>query len=663
VALKFLKNLFKKKKKVEAVNYSPTFNSSGQQTQISGMRINMLIIIVGGTALLLAAIMFYLLIMQGVFGKFDIEEFAPSPKNIKDAVEQKTEIAILYSRYTENLLPEGNTWLSDNVSTWESFLKSHNFKYDILDDYQIELGEHYKYKLLILPGSKALSNKEVANLKKYIKAGGSVFSTTGIATFSPDGKWDGWKLFNEVFGLKFTKEIDPNAEGVKKIHTVRGNLPITAGVPTGYTLNIATWDRPIYAEVLEPRTEQASYWYDFRHERGLVLENIRKSAGIAFGTYGTGRFVWYGFELNSVIGTQEDYIYFDRLFASSMRWLLYQPTLQIVDWPPPYQSAAVIVPTIGENAENYRNFASSGLNEYTSTIFIDSYELGNNQSILKNIARTKDIGLIADIGRLDSFADTTNSLFQLNEQVDVLKNSRNNLESTVGVFPVKFSPVNGYFNQNTLLAMAKNQYNMIFTDSLTNRLVPKTEIYDKKPIVIVGNTSRDDYVILNEFGLTDLDFQEYTYNEDIDRIDFTGGLYVLKIHTDGQLKPENAPVLNRIKNYIVEKERMWLTSLDEIQNWWIEKGAIEVHYETRSKRRISVEITNPTDKAIRNVLVKVFLNKPVYDLKLSSDIINTKIPNHNYDENSQVLYLNFDVLKAGDTRSLLIDFENTNEKK
>ena len=68
-------------------------------------------------------------------------------------------------------------------------------------------------------------------------------------------------------------------------------MPITAGIPTGYTLNIATWDRPIYAEIVEPRTTQASFWFDFRREAGLVREQIKKSAGIAFGTYGNGRFV------------------------------------------------------------------------------------------------------------------------------------------------------------------------------------------------------------------------------------------------------------------------------------------------------------------------------------------------------------------------------------
>ena len=77
-----------------------------------------------------------------------------------------------------------------------------------------------------------------------------------------------------------------------------------------FRLKVATWDRPMAVEVLDPRTTQVSFWYNYRMDDGLVREEIKKSAGIAYGTYGKGRFMWMGFELNSIIGVQEDYILF-----------------------------------------------------------------------------------------------------------------------------------------------------------------------------------------------------------------------------------------------------------------------------------------------------------------------------------------------------------------
>ncbi len=652
MALKIFKNKNKsgskeKKTTTDYDNYSA----------LSGMRVNLLVILIGGAALFISAVMFYLLIIKGVFGEVKIDEMTPSKKNIELAFNKKTEVAILYSKYTENLLEEGSTWLIDNVNTWEKFLKSHRIPYKILGDHDIELGAEKQYKVLIMPGSRVLSDKEVSELKLFIKNGGSLFSTGGPATFSPDGKWAGWRFFNEVFGLKFTKEIDPE-EGTTKIHTVRGNLPITTGVPTGYTLDIATWDRPIYAEVLEPRTIQASYWYDFRREHGLVIENIRKSAGSAFGRYGKGRFVWYGFELNSVIGNQQDYIYFDRFFSSSMNWLMHLPTAEVVDWPPPYKSAAIIVPVVTKNPENIKNFTGVFKTSDASTIFTNADNLAKNRNVLLKYAAGLNIGLALDIGYMESFEDTTNSLYSINEQNDILKNAKAEADSLLGVDVKKLMPINGFFDKNTLSAMAKNGFDLIFTDSLTDRIIPKTEIFNGHKIFIVGNTARDDYRVIRDFGLKDLNFQEYTYEEDVDRVDFTGGLYVLKLHTDEQLKPENLSVIRRIINYIKKKNNVWLTTLDDLQNWWFKRGGVEIHFTVRGKRRLAVEVSNPADEAVRDFMVKIYLNKSIADLKVSSDIINTKLPEYTFDEATQSIYLTFNKLDAGDTRSILLDFKN-----
>jgi hypothetical protein len=319
-----------------------------------GLRVNYLIIFLSGMVLLVAGILVFMLVIKNVYGNYKVPEILPTPENLQISTSDKrNKVAVLYSQYTQNMLDEGSTWLNDNIDTWENFLKANKFPYDIINDQTIELGQHYDYKVIVLPGSKSLSDKEIIQLKKYIERGGSVFATSGTATFSDEAKWRGWSFVTEVFGLKFNKEIRPDE--ITKIHTLRGNLPLTAGIPTGYSLDIATWDRPIFVEIVEPRTTQVSFWYDFRREKGLVQEAIQKSAGIAYGTYGKGRFVWYGFEINSVVGEQEDYIYFDRLFRNSLNWLTYNPTAYVKDWPAPYEAAAVIVPMITEQPNNALN--------------------------------------------------------------------------------------------------------------------------------------------------------------------------------------------------------------------------------------------------------------------------------------------------------------------
>lgn len=624
------------------------------------MRVNYPIIFLSGLVLLVACLLVYLIILKGVYGNYEIEEILPTKKNIDYVLSAgDKQVAILFSDYTQNLLGDESTWLSDNIDTWETFLKSHKKNYTIISDQHIEQGQFFDYGILVLPGSKSLSDRQLIQIKKYLEQGGSVFATSGTATYSDEAKWRGWDFFTEVYGLKFTKELDRTE--FKRIHTLRGNLTLTGGIPTGYTLDVATWDRPIYAEILEPRTVQVSYWYDFRREMGLVREEISKSAGIAYGSYGKGRFVWYGFELNSVIGKQEDYIYFDRLFINSINWLTYQPTGYVKDWPAPYEAAAIFTPTLTEEIYNVNNLLGIlNRNKYPTTFFVDPYVAAQNPSLMKTLAKLGDFGAIVDVGFLEFIGDTVTNLYQQDVQYSSIVVGSDTLSKITGNRVRGIMPLFGFYDENTIQALSSAGLEYIITDSLTDRSVPEKLIRGNNNILGITNTSRDDRKIIGEYGLKDLNFQRYTYEEDIDRLLFEGGLYVLKVHTNYQLREEYVDVINDVMKYLREKN-VWLTSINELKEWWFKRGGIEIRYESRSKRRIVVEVSNPKERNTEDFVVQVNMNKPVKNIQISSDIINTKIPEFQFDPNANVLYLFVEDLKPGDSRLLLIDFENVRE--
>jgi len=622
-----------------------------------GLKVNYLIIFLSGLVLLITSFLVFLLIVKNIYGNYELKEIIPTKNNLKFLSDQKkNKVAILYSKYTEIMLPAGITWLRDNVDTWKKFVSNDKLEYDIISDQSIELGEHFEYKLIVLPGSKSLSDRELMQLKKYIENGGSVFVTGGPATFSDLGKWRGWDFFKEVFGMNFNKEIKP--EEFYKVHTLRGNLPITAQIPTGYALKIATWDRPIYAEVLEPRTTQVSFWYDFRREAGLVREEIQKSAGIAYGTYGKGRFVWFGFELTSVIGIQQDWIYFEKLVNNSINWLTYQPTAFVKDWPGQYDAALVIVPTIKEQPQNYVNLnVALGNSKNQVTYFVDPILLSREKDLVRSISRKGDIGAIVYIGFLESQEDTVNKLYSKEVQSSTFKLFSDSLQKITGRKVNAVMPMNGYYDENTLQAIAQRDFEFIVTDSLTDRSVPDIQIRGSKPIMIITKTARDDYEVVKNYGLINTEFQRYTYEEDVDRLLFEGGLYVFKVHSEYQLQPQFASVIKDILTYAKNK-KMWITSLKDLQSWWQHKLNVEVRYETRSARRISVELNNPRDEQAEGLTFQVNFNKRVKNIQISSDIINTKIPKYRLSNDGQVLYFYLDSMKPHESRSLLVDFDN-----
>ncbi len=625
--------------------------------ETKGLRVNYLIIFLSGLVLLIAGILIFLLVVRNIYGKYEVDEIIPSKKNLEVLYKEKQyKVAILYSKYTERMLDPGSTWLQDNVDTWKKFVSNAKYKYDIIYDADIEVGNFMEYKILVLPGTKSLSDKQLIKIKKYIENGGSLFVTGGPATFSDEGKWRGWDFFTEIFGIKFNKEIKP--EETFKIHTLRGNLPITAGIPSGYTLKIATWDRPIYAEVLEPRTVQVSFWFDFRKEAGLVVEQINRSAGIAYGSYGKGRFVWYGFEINSVLGIQKDFIYFERLFNNSLNWLTYNPTAYVKDWPKPYESAAVIFPTLGDNIYNVNNILPS-IRQKTMpvTFFVSPEDAAENKALIKSLSRVGSIGTITDIGFISSPEDTVNRLFSKEIQEQTILVTKDSLNKATGSDVKAIMPLYGYYDDNTVQVLAQNGFDFLVTDSLTDRSVPEVKIMDGKPIIIITKTARDDIDIIKNYGLTDPKFQQYTYEEDIDRVQFEGGLYVLKVHTEYQLQPQYVGVLQDILKYL-KKKNVWVTSLEDLKEWWLRRNVVEVRYETRSKRRISVELNNPSDKVTRDVVIEVHVNKKIKNVEVTADIINTKIPKYELKDEGQTIFFYVDKMEPHETRALLIDFDN-----
>jgi peptidoglycan/xylan/chitin deacetylase (PgdA/CDA1 family) len=621
-------------------------------------RVNHALILFVGLLILSGSVITYFFILRGVFGKFNTSSLLPDSKAIQtvfNGVESK--IAILNSRYTGNMLPKGNSWLNDNISTWEKFLGNSKLKFDVISDESIEKGKLFDYQILVLPGSRSLSDLEISQIKKYIDNGGSVFATSGIASYSQDGKWRGWDFFSEVFGLRFSKEIatDENT----KIHTLRGELAITANIPTGYSMKVATWDHPMAVEVLDPRTTQVSFWYNYRLEDGLVREEIKKSAGIVYGTYGKGRFVWMGFEINSVIGVQDDYIYFDRLFRNSINWLKYGPVAYVKEWPNGYDAAAVISPVVSDNTNDIRNLLNVlGSEGVKATFFVDPYKAEQNKSLIQNLAKYGEIASLVDLGYLSSVNDTINHLNDYNTQFGKLKSAMNTLEAISGSKVIGCYPYYGLYDHNSELALINAGYKYVMTDSLTDRSVPKIIIRGKNRLLSMTKTARDDYEVIRDFGLTLPEFQFYTYQEDVDRVLFEGGMYIMKMHPEYQCKPENVNVVKQIIQEL-KKKNFWITTASEIQNWYSKRNYVELRIDKRGESRIVVTISNPGHEIVNQSVIQIDLNEKADDVSLSSEIIWTKPARFEHQKGSKTIKLFIDDLKAGESRTYYVDYDKT----
>jgi peptidoglycan/xylan/chitin deacetylase (PgdA/CDA1 family) len=391
-----------------------------------------------------------------------------------------------------------------------------------------------------------------------------------------------------------------------------------------------------------------------------VREEIKKTAGIVYGTYGKGRFVWMGFEPNSVIGVKEDYVYYDLLFKNSIKWLSYAPIGFIREWPDNYDAAAVIAPSFRRDIDNVQNMLDIlSTEKVQATFFIDEAAGIKNKNIVRALSNYGEVAALVDIGYLNSVSDTLNSLYDLKTQTARLKQVKAAFEDVTKKPLCGLLPYNGLFDKNTIQALSMSGYNYVFTDSLTDRSVPQAITFDKERIISMTQTARDDHEIIRDFGLTEPEFQYYTYQEDIDRILFEGGMYILKLHNDYQLRAENTGVVKDIIKDL-KKKKFWITTADEIGKWAKDKSYVDVRIDKRGESRIVVRISNSGKTEVAKATVQVDINDNADGLSLNSDIIGTEAAAFDYDKNSNSVFLHITNLKPGESRIYYLDYTKRN---
>lgn len=609
--------------------------------------------------MLVTSVFIYNYILQGVFGSY---AFASDGFSLEAFTRifgsDQVKVAIFSSKSTENYLPKGSTWVKDNVAAWERYVGGNKFSVTVITEEDIEKGAltPENFQIFVMPSTKSMSDREILTVKEYLDKGGNILATGATASFSADGKWRGWEFFKEVYGTNFTKEI-PKIPSPRLL-TLKGASPVTFDVPTGYRLKIATWDNMVATRVLDPRTQQLSFWYDFTIDSGLVKEEVLNTSGLCYGTYGKGRFVWFGFDIITVVGQREDYIVLDKLIRNSLYWLANKPSAYIVDWPGNKKAAAIVLASVGDEPDNIKNLLPVLSQEgVKATFLIDGGRLSQNSALYKSLTGYGDIVGVVDIGFMKSVNDTVNKLDKLEVQEADFTGAIKTFKTGAGANVKGVAPLYGLFNDNSLMAAAASGVKYIITDSLTDRSVPKYVVKGEEAILTVTKTVRDDKEIIGEYGLVEHDFQLYTYLEDVDRLLFEGGLYVLKLHTNLQLRPEYVSVVKDIIKYLKEKD-VWITSMPVLYNWWTNKNRVELRVEARGNSRMVIAISNVGNTTLKEVLIPVDFTLMPKTYKISTEIINTPLPETSVDRDTKKLTLKIKDLKESESRIYYIDYKN-----
>jgi len=122
-----------------------------------------------------------------------------------------TDIGVLFSTQARDAYKDSSAH-GFPVTGWLEFLIMNNIQADALMDDDLNPEILSKYRLLILPNSSALSEKQIAALISFIEKGGSVICSLETGGLNENGESRGSNLFLNHYGLK---NIKMNKGGIK----------------------------------------------------------------------------------------------------------------------------------------------------------------------------------------------------------------------------------------------------------------------------------------------------------------------------------------------------------------------------------------------------------------------------------------------------------------
>ncbi|MEM6646055.1 MAG: beta-galactosidase trimerization domain-containing protein [Bacteroidota bacterium] len=447
--------------------------------------------------------------------------------------------------------------------------------------------------------------------------------------------------------------------GIRRV-TLRGNTPVTGGIPPGYRAKVQIYNQAVKVRVVEDRTYAAGFWYDFATETGLVEDEVATSAGIVYGNYGPGRFIYMGFERDAIgfdANDDEDNEQLSRLVANVVNYLRRQPVAWVNDWPfdpARVHRPAAILAGIGDG--NEANFDAVGQmlrqEGVDGSFFVRPDLMGGLESVMERLHSTGDVGVLDDLmynrdGSIDEQAA------RLTRLKDVLE-SMVNVEAdgpVVGYRPNRPGQLGRPSNSNTMSALVRSDYTYFLPDSIGRRLAPKIMGQPFETLTRFSFSARGDKDILTD-GISDPGGA--LFSEDIFRTSYEGSLYVLPYSSSLMASPNNISALRSVVQQL-KSQHFYIENGADMEEWWRIRQTLQVDVERRGNARVTVRLTNGHSEVVEDVAVSVALPRPVGKVELRTELIGTDVPEAYYAENRNVVVLHFEQLDPQDSRVFQLD--------
>ena len=436
-------------------------------------------------------------------------------------------------------------------------------------------------------------------------------------------------FFKEIFGAEPSIDLPDSLSGL--LQTLEGGHPPTNGIAPGFQLNIS---RPAFGTAVLPLDSQ-SMGYLVAYERmeiKLIEEALNVSTLLLRGHYGTGRFVWMGFNPQDVSLDPQQQAVYQGLVLNAMAHVARVPALSVRRWPHGFTSASsfAILPTLGYQPYAFRLGMDLVLNameraKVKGTYFMVTERVDDHPDIIERIVQQGELALTSDTDAM------------LAKQPRDLQYNRILAAKEQLAFPAQtvrgFYPPGGFYDPNTLRVMVDLDLDYILSDARTlnvpvflrwedeldYRDVLLTETRDSVDVSQATSTQRAPmkreivtlYPSLFSYALDDRSglngpmavqknwrtSLEANFNRQHD----AEGLFLFAFEPETMgLTQQRAQVLEAFGRYI-RTQNTWIATLGDMSAWWRGRGGVSASIESIDRDGYTIRVHNTGDSALEGV--------------------------------------------------------------
>lgn len=566
-------------------------------------------------------------------------------------------VAILRSRHTADFLAslaDSGANGSDPRETyfgiaqfWQTYLDSRQLEAEIIEDDDLLSGLD-GFNLLILPAAYCLSQEQMDAVKTFLSQERGVILTHLSGNRDADGSERRWSLTSDITGgePRYIPRVSKPGEG--RTLYVGGENPLAANLPPGFPMEVRTYDEPVTLKLRDPRSRVAATW---RAGEGIAGDQPQENAGIVYGNYLGGRFVWLGFSEQSVPAVEETWVFFDRLLGNAIDWTVFRAVAGKMTWPKT-RAAATFSIIAHRDLPRAQELQGLFLEEGVRPAFL----IGNREVPINRVTLER-LGQGAEIA-----ASTTASVAaikdgfppELIQQLEQARDDfREHLHQEVTGFNLPHAPRSDYERISRL------GYDYIWLDS-EFRSVPKMAPVVRRPLfgrihrpVLIFQGGRGDRLLIEEEGVIEPERLLQLLLEDFEHTLQLGGLYSVTLHSHLIGREIYADAVRQWLKEINRKE-VWAASPREIAEWWRLYENV-VFRLVESPQRLTLMISNEGREPVPEIRLVIYPHRLPSSIDIRAERINTPIPAYQIDRENNRIELRIEEIGRRENRTYFLD--------